>query len=54
MPKNNNNCCKHILCPQCPFKLDFFGKKQNLCYRGKFRRKRHNHKKTKDRIVMRF
>jgi hypothetical protein len=38
---NQKLCRKIILCPECPFKLDFHGNhKKKSCYKGLFRGKR--------------
>ena len=52
--KNEKLCGKEILCFKCPFKLDFHGKEQNPCYKGFFRKNKHNHKRNKNRVFMRY
>jgi hypothetical protein len=48
---SNGLCSKELICSECPFKLDFHGHKQKSCYKGLFRKNRHNHKKHKHRNV---
>ena len=51
---NEKLCRKTILCPECPFKLIFTGHIYKPCYKGYFRKNNNNHKKHKNRIVMRY